>query len=637
MASSTINTLKPAANTTRATRAAWTPSLLALAGLVLVAAGLRFYCLDCYGLWYDEVSSVQVAQRGLGAVLTDRFGWMRVQTPLHYLLVWLSIQPLDPTASAVLVRLPSVLAGLLTPAVAYGLGREMFGRAQGLLAALFVALSAVHVSHSQDARPYVFLALFTGLSIYCLLVSERTGERRWWLAFAGSMAANLLMTYHALTLAVPAFAPYLLWVLYRAWRGRHVEHGRAQLRSAILSVVIIAAVGVVVLLDILGVPRTPPNLSQFSLASVGDQLGRMLNRLGQVGVEREAEKTLQWVVAAVALLGVLFGIRQRRYRAVLLCLLMLLVPVLLMAVLRTTNTVFQRYVLFTMPFYFLLLANAVVGARTLLPANWKAAGRAASGALGAGLLMLFGLGLYVYFSPEQHKQLSFLPDYRGAARYLSERAQPGDLIVLLEEPPQSMQVFDFYWHGSPPAPSMAAIDPRVHAQPAPRSIYWVVTYALNDPAYLEALRNASPRAQFASVGEFHRLLVLQENSPGEVTPSLQRMAARMSQANPPFSPSLQSLHTLQGSLLQASGDTEAAANVYRTAGPFYLIGEEYLTTARGFHARGDRRAAWREAIMSLFVEPYRPQTHTFLAQLLQEEGLTPQSDLEQQVAEQLGR
>ncbi|MEA2573437.1 MAG: mannosyltransferase [Chloroflexia bacterium] len=604
-------------------------------GIVLVGAGLRFYCLDCYGLWYDEVSSVDVAQRGITAILTDRFGWMRVQTPLHYLLVWLSIQPLDPTASAVLVRLPSVLAGLLTPAVVYGLGREMFGRAQALLAALFVALSAVHISHSQDARPYVFLALFTGLSAYCLLMVERTGERRWWLAFTGSMVANLLMTYHALTLAVPALAPYLVWVLYKVWRGRAGEQGRTQLRSAVLSLVTIGIIGLFVLLDITRVPRIPPDLSLFSLASIGDQLGRMLNRLGQVGVEREAEKMLQWIVAAVALLGLLVGTWQRRFRAVLLCLLMLLVPTLLMAVLKTTNSVFQRYVLFTMPFYFLLLANAVVGARTLLPR--RLVGRATSGAFGAGLLMLFGVGLYVYFSPEQHKQLSFLPDYRGAARYLSERAQPGDLIVLLEEPPQSMQVFDFYWHGNPPAPTFNALDPRIHTQPGPRSIYWVLTYQLNDPAYLAALQNASPPANFASTGEFDRLLVLQENSPGEVMPGLQHMAARMAQANPAFSPSLQALHTLQGSLLQASGDTEAAANLYRAAGPFYLLGDEYLTTAQGFHDRGDRTAAWRETIMSLFVEPYRPQVHTFLAQLLQEEGLSSQSESERQVAEQLGR
>jgi 4-amino-4-deoxy-L-arabinose transferase-like glycosyltransferase len=640
LASSTINTLKPTANrsTARAARAALTPALLALAGIVMVGAVLRFNCLDCYGLWYDEVSSVQVAQRGVVAILTDRFGWMRVQTPLHYLLVWLSLKPLDPTTSAVLVRLPSVLAGLLTPAVVYGLGRETFGRAQGLLAALFVAVSAVHVSHSQDARPYVFLALFTALSVYCLLMCERTGERRWWFAFAAATAANLLMTYHALTLATPAIAPYLLWVLYKVWRGRDAEGGRVRLWGAALSLAAIGAVGVVMLADILGVPRVPPDLSLFSPASVGDQLGRMLNRLGQVGVEREAEKTLQWFVAGVAFLGVLFGVRERRFRAVTLCLLMLVVPALLMAVLRTTNSVFQRYVLFTMPFYFLLLANGILAARLLLRATWKwkQAGRAMSGALGAGALVLFGLGLYVYFSPEQHKQLSFLPDYRGAARYLTERAGPGDLIVLLEEPPQGMQVLDFYWHGTPPAPTFDGIDPRLHAQPTPRNVYWVMTYALNDPKYLEALRNASPPGHnFASVAEFDRLLVLEENNPGDVLPSLRRMADRMTAANPPFSPSLQALFTLQGSLMQARGDTQEAASLYRTAGPFYLLGDEYLTTAEGFHTRGDRSAAWREAIMSLFLEPYRPQIHTYLAQLLNEEALSPQSALEQQVARDL--
>jgi hypothetical protein len=137
------------------------------------------------------------------------------------------------------------------------------------------------------------------------------------------------------------------------------------------------------------------------------------------------------------------------------------------------------------------------------------------------------------------------------------------------------------------------------------------------------------------VAEFDRLLVLEENNPGDVLPSLRRMADRMTAANPPFSPSLQALFTLQGSLMQARGDTQEAASLYRTAGPFYLLGDEYLTTAEGFHTRGDRSAAWREAIMSLFLEPYRPQIHTYLAQLLNEEALSPQSALEQQVARDL--
>src|SRR3712207_133696 len=93
-----------------------------LLGLFFLALALRFYCLDCYGLWYDEVSSIETAQRGIAAIFRDRFGWLGNQTPLHYLLVWLTVQPVDPVTSPILVRLPSALAAALTAPVVYALG-----------------------------------------------------------------------------------------------------------------------------------------------------------------------------------------------------------------------------------------------------------------------------------------------------------------------------------------------------------------------------------------------------------------------------------------------------------------------------------------------------------------------------------
>src|SRR5438477_10008090 len=140
---------------------------LLLPGIFLIGLVLRLATLDAHSLWYDEVLSIETAQRGLNAIFTDRFGWMLVQTPLHYFLVWLTIQPADPTSTSFLVRLPSALAGSLTILVVYGIGRELFGRAPGLAAALLVALSTVALDYSQDLRPYAILTLLTALSVYC--------------------------------------------------------------------------------------------------------------------------------------------------------------------------------------------------------------------------------------------------------------------------------------------------------------------------------------------------------------------------------------------------------------------------------------------------------------------------------------
>src|SRR5690349_1103105 len=97
-----------------------------VAALSVLALLLRLYELDLHGLWYDEIASVEIAQRGPGPAFTDRFGGMLVQTPMHYVLVWLTTLPADPTTTTVLVRLPSLLAGVLTVPVVYALGKEIF-------------------------------------------------------------------------------------------------------------------------------------------------------------------------------------------------------------------------------------------------------------------------------------------------------------------------------------------------------------------------------------------------------------------------------------------------------------------------------------------------------------------------------
>src|SRR5213595_661783 len=103
------------------------PGLL-MAAIFLLGLALRLYCLDCHSIWYDEVISIESARDGLSAIFANRFGWVGNQTPFHYLLVWLTLQPADPATTATFVRLPSALSGALTVLVTYGLGRELFGR-----------------------------------------------------------------------------------------------------------------------------------------------------------------------------------------------------------------------------------------------------------------------------------------------------------------------------------------------------------------------------------------------------------------------------------------------------------------------------------------------------------------------------
>jgi len=79
----------------------------------------------------------------------------------------------DPTVFWYLGRLVSAAAGVLTVLMCYLIGKKLFSRAVGLLAALFLGLCYLHVRDSHYATPDVLLALFMVLSFwFCIRIVE---------------------------------------------------------------------------------------------------------------------------------------------------------------------------------------------------------------------------------------------------------------------------------------------------------------------------------------------------------------------------------------------------------------------------------------------------------------------------------
>jgi hypothetical protein len=605
--------------------------ILLICGLALV---VRLYCLDCYGLWYDEVASIEIAGRGVAAILTDRFGGMLVQTPLHYLIVWLAIHAADPAATPVFVRLPSAVAGALVPLVTYGLGRETFGKACGLVAALLVALAPVQIIHAHDVRPYTLLTLFTALSVYCLLRGWRCGSPWWWAAFALATIADVHISYFALTLFLPALSPLLVWMLYRLWS----HPARTDRVYALASFTAIGVASVPALLDLLHVVRATPDLTALP-GILGAQLVVYTTRLAPTGIGGRLEEVLHWTLLLLASWGAVVAIRARRVESLALCLLLVLVPAILLAAFRTTNIVFQRYALFAVPFYYLMVSNGLVSlasgahssvTRTMRPRLGKAVATAGAGAVGAGVLMLFSVGAFLYFNPDEHWRLSYLPDYRGAARYLSEKAGPRDLIVMADEPALGMAVVNFYWHGVPPAPVYDARDPRLFSHPAGGSIYWVVSFFQNDRDFMHWF--SAPDQGWAEVRRFERIVVVREDSTSHLLTSFDRLVGKLERETPDYQP----VKTLRGCVYQAQGRISQAAQAYREAGPYYpRLGEEFFVSAQGYARRGDMGRAWREAITSKFMRPDNPDLHTWMAASLQQQGYPAESLTEALLAQLL--
>ncbi len=171
-----------------------------------VALLLRIARLGASELWFDEAYSGLLTF----ADLRELLGWVRAEIapPLYYLLLhgWAWLFGHGEAA----LRALSAGAGVLTAALVCLIGQRA-SRAAGLGAGLAVALSPIHVYHSQEARMFALLLLFLVAALGCFLRAmdeEVRGEIRCWIGYALFAAAAVWTHYVALFFlaAVPLVA-----------------------------------------------------------------------------------------------------------------------------------------------------------------------------------------------------------------------------------------------------------------------------------------------------------------------------------------------------------------------------------------------------------------------------------------------
>jgi hypothetical protein len=151
-------------------------------------------------LWYDEAFAILFAAKGFNAMLigtlTPVQGAAADVHPIVYYTAlngWMQLVGQSPLAA----RLLSVFAGVLTVAVCYGVGRQLFGKGSALAGMLIVAILPFQIYYGQEARMYACLALFCALTIWFYLRAlKREGVRGNWFNWFGlgvSAAAAMYM------------------------------------------------------------------------------------------------------------------------------------------------------------------------------------------------------------------------------------------------------------------------------------------------------------------------------------------------------------------------------------------------------------------------------------------------------------
>ena len=417
---------------------------------------LRLNRLGAQGLWIDEGYSVALARLAVPQIVAGTAADQH--PPLYYLLLhgWMGLAG----RSEFSVRLLSVAFGVLTIALLYTVGRQMISHWVGLLAALLLAVSPMHIRYSQETRMYALLAGLCLLSVYALWrLLERPSLGR---AAAYALVTAAALYTHNFAIFIVLFES--MWVIGRtiaphlrrpgpagapAGDDRAAREntpgttsGERPAGGARLLVGWLLCLAVVGLLWAAWLPTVWMQTRDHRVSWIGrPDLAAMRSTLlnlstGAVtGRPGSPPEILSWVWLAVALVALVVAWKRGREQRPALALLALwfVVPAAAIVALSFRYPLYQdKQFLVLVPALILLLAAGLMALRP----GWRLLAV-------AGLLALHAYPLYdLYFrAPRQQ--------WREAAAYLDATGRPGDVIVLNAAAGKIM--LDYYSEQSWPA------------------------------------------------------------------------------------------------------------------------------------------------------------------------------------------
>lgn len=341
---------------------------------LLIGAGLRLFRLEAQSLWSDEGLQYYVASAPSLEIFWERVESRTFHPALSFLISRASIQIHD---SDFFLRLPSVLFGVASMLLVYGLVRKLTSVSVALAAVWVFAISPFHIWYSQEARMYAPLLFIALLSTLVFLRAAEARRWYWWVLYAGTLAAGLyLHVFIVLQILVHG-----LWLLV-AYRHAWLAFCGTGVVTAALAFPVVSPWGAYVL------RRVSPGLVEGVAVASGKRMvvgwegvfyalyaygaGFSLGpSLEELHISRSGAALLPYwpIIAAVGLVygGLLcvglFSLPKRHsWRLTWQCLIAFAAPIL-GAVLMTAVSSFSfnvRYTIIVFPYFCLLLGVAVV-------------------------------------------------------------------------------------------------------------------------------------------------------------------------------------------------------------------------------------------------------------------------------------
>ncbi|MDI6719437.1 MAG: glycosyltransferase family 39 protein [Methanomicrobiales archaeon] len=181
--------------------------LQALFVLTLIGAFLRFYHLDYNSLWLDEAATLNFARQSPAEIWQIAAGG-EFNPPLFY---WIEHLMLIFGDSEFVLRFVPALFGVLTIPLTYSLGKELADKSTGLIAAILLTFSPMHIFYSQDARAYTISVFFVILAALFYIKAMELEDYRLWMLFGIAAAVSFWLHFYTI-LAIAAILMHALLV-----------------------------------------------------------------------------------------------------------------------------------------------------------------------------------------------------------------------------------------------------------------------------------------------------------------------------------------------------------------------------------------------------------------------------------------
>ena len=416
----------------------------AMVALLFCAALLRTYDIDSNSVETDEIHTLEVADSESGVLDVVSVSLARYHAskpPLYYLLTHLFLGLGDHD---LLLRFPSLAFGVLGVAGTYVAGNVLFGRKVGLVGALLLCISPLHIRYSQWARFYPLLMTFSLLSLYFLYrgMFERGGRR--WTGFIVATILNLYTHLFAfLVLLSEGLFFILMWLQGLATSRRpkstsdNRDHGlKSQSRLLVQRHSVFALIASLVVISVAYAPMVPHLLASISgPGGIAEQtetpgIELSLSFFRALLTEWSTGPGIAFVLFLVLFLIGIFASVRNQGAQIVMAVLWMGAPFGVLFTVPMQHRFYSRYLVFMLPMYLIIIGRGLVACDDLVARLLRRIGDQQRGPNGVGLAV--GLALFgaVTLPSLQGYYTEIVSDWRSAAVFVGNSISPGEIIIV---------------------------------------------------------------------------------------------------------------------------------------------------------------------------------------------------------------